>query len=84
MEYSFIVVGKVRMRKITCREAGKLILLSGAGAGLGVGAQRVMAQGYPGEWMAQWVWVAVESEPFHFFLMARRNFDLEARPNRRS
>jgi hypothetical protein len=43
MEYSFIVVGKVRMRKITRREAGKLILLSGVGAGLGVGAQRVMA-----------------------------------------
>ena len=38
------------------------------------------AQGFPGHWVARWIWADREPHPFHFFLMARRNFDLKRTP----
>jgi hypothetical protein len=67
------------MTKITRREAGKLILVCGASAL--VHTKLLHSQGYPGEWTAQWIWENPEPQPFHFFMMARRSFDLDNKPD---
>ncbi|PYV83963.1 MAG: hypothetical protein DMG05_25245, partial [Acidobacteria bacterium] len=62
---------------MTRREAGKLILVGGVVA-LGT-TKHLLAQGYPGHWVAEWIWIARNPSPFHFFLMARRGFNLDTR-----
>ena len=37
-------------------------------------------QGYPGHWVGRFIWVHGDGHPFHFFLMARRAFQLQADP----
>jgi alpha-L-rhamnosidase len=37
-------------------------------------------QGYPGHWVGRFIWTGGDPHPFHFHLMARRNFNLEAAP----
>jgi len=66
------------MTKMTRRKAGKLILVCGASAF--VRTKYMFSQGYPGEWAAQWIWANSDPQPFHFFMMTRRSFDLENKP----
>ena len=40
----------------------------------------LLAQGYPGHWVGQWIWTGTELRPYHFFLMARRPVDLDSVP----
>ena len=40
-----------------------------------------IAQGFPGHWVGRWIWNHGESHPFHYFVMARRDFDLQESPS---
>ena len=39
-----------------------------------------LAQNYPGTWKGRWIWISGEPYGRTFFLMARRRFDLTAKP----
>jgi alpha-L-rhamnosidase len=69
------------MSELTRREAGKILLLSAAATWVNSGAQKILAQGLPGEWMGSWIWTTGEDDPFHFFLMARQTLNLESVPS---
>jgi alpha-L-rhamnosidase len=40
-----------------------------------------LAQNYPGTWKGRWIWISGEPYGRTFFLMARRQFDLDAKPS---
>ncbi len=45
------------------------------------GSDLAGAQGFPGHWKARWIWTTGETHrSFHYFLMARRDFDLGSTP----
>ena len=68
---------RANLGQMTRREAGKLMLVGGV-VSLGT-TKHLLAQGYPGHWVAEWIWIARKPSPFHFFLMARRGFNLDTR-----
>src|SRR5262245_3524684 len=35
---------------------------------------------YPAGWKAKWIWDAGDAKPYHYFLMARRDFTLSSQP----
>ena len=43
-------------------------------------AYEARGQGFPGHWVARWIWTEGEVDPYHFFLMARRDLKLDGRP----
>ena len=43
-------------------------------------AYEARGQGFPGHWVARWIWTEGEADPYHFFLMARRDLKLDGRP----
>jgi len=52
---------------------GLLLLLNGGDS--------ARAQGFPGHWKARWIWTNGETHrSFHYFLMARRTFDISSAP----
>ena len=40
------------------------------------------AQAFPGHWAGKWIWTEGEDHPYHYFLMARGDFDLAATPRK--